>query len=83
MFDRNTGPERPLASRKWRGFDTASEIPYAIEMCLICLEFEKGKLTTAEARRALGEMVPQLEPEHVREVESLLAEAEAQDDGTK
>ncbi len=52
-------------------------------MCLICLEFEKGKLTTSEARRALGEMVPQLEPDHVREVESLLAEAEAQDDGTK
>ncbi len=52
-------------------------------MCLICLDFEKGKLTTREARRALGEMAPQLEPDHLREVESLLEEAEAKEDSSE
>jgi hypothetical protein len=52
---------------------------YSICMCLICVDFEKGKLTTKEARRALGEMAEKIGPEHVAEVEQKLAEAEAED----
>ncbi len=44
-------------------------------MCLICVEFEKGKLTAKEARRALSEMVTKLEPDHVALVEKLLQAA--------
>ena len=47
-------------------------------MCLICLEFEKQKLTIKEARRALSEMVTSLEPEHARQVTELLDRAEAE-----
>jgi hypothetical protein len=45
-------------------------------MCLICVDLAKEKLTTSEARRALGEMRVALDKEHVREVEAKLAEAE-------
>ena len=45
-------------------------------MCLICVEFQKQKMTTREARRALGEMRVGLEPNHVREVEQMLVEAD-------
>ena len=46
-------------------------------MCIICLDFEKGRMTSAEARRALGEMVVKLGPQHVAEVERTLADADA------
>jgi hypothetical protein len=50
-------------------------------MCLICIDFERGALKLREARRALGEMRGGLEPQHVRELEAKLDEAEqAQDD---
>jgi hypothetical protein len=45
-------------------------------MCLICVDLAKEKLTTAEARRALGEMRLKLDREHIAEVEAKLAEAE-------
>jgi hypothetical protein len=45
-------------------------------MCIICLDFEKGRLTTKEARRALGEMVVKLDKKHVAEVEAILKRAE-------
>ncbi|HEX3595615.1 MAG TPA: hypothetical protein VHU80_10945 [Polyangiaceae bacterium] len=45
-------------------------------MCLICIEFEKSKMTPREARRALGEMRAALDPEHLEEVEAKLTEAE-------
>ncbi len=48
-------------------------------MCLICVEFQKQKMTTGEARRALGEMVEGLEPEHVEEVEEMIEEAEQEE----
>ncbi|MBL8740597.1 MAG: hypothetical protein JNK04_05880 [Myxococcales bacterium] len=48
-------------------------------MCLICVDFEKGKLTTKEARRALGEMAATLDPDHVAELEQKLEEAEAEE----
>lgn len=46
-------------------------------MCIICVDYAKGTLTTQEARRALGEMVVKLEPRHVEEIKKKLAEAEA------
>lgn len=45
-------------------------------MCMICVEFQKQRMTTDEARRALGEMIGDLESDHVREVERMIAEAE-------
>jgi len=45
-------------------------------MCLICIDFARGTLKLAEARRALGEMRSGLSPEHVREVEAALEEAD-------
>lgn len=45
-------------------------------MCIICLDFQKGRLTTKEARRALGEMAVTLDKRHVAEIEASLAKAE-------
>lgn len=45
-------------------------------MCIICLDFQKGRLTTKEARRALGEMAVTLDKSHVAEVEESLRKAE-------
>lgn len=41
-------------------------------MCLICVEFEKKKLTLTEAYRNLGEMRETITPEHALEVEAML-----------
>ena len=46
-------------------------------MCIICVDFDKGRMTTAEARRALGEMVVKLDPEHVAQIERTLHDADA------
>lgn len=48
-------------------------------MCIICVDFQKGRLTTKEARRALGEMVVTLDKRHVEEVEATLSKAEAEE----
>jgi hypothetical protein len=45
-------------------------------MCIICVDLAKQKLTSAEGRRALGEMRGQLDAAHVREVEQKITEAE-------
>ena len=45
-------------------------------MCLICIDFDRGALKPREARRALGEMRAALDPQHVKEVEKKLDEAE-------
>tara|TARA_X000000950_G_scaffold167249_1_gene204230 strand:+ start:3145 stop:3345 length:201 start_codon:yes stop_codon:yes gene_type:complete len=47
-------------------------------MCIICVEFEKEKMTTREARRALSEMVmtESLDKEHAKEVEHMLNKAD-------
>lgn len=45
-------------------------------VCIICLDFEKGRMTAKEARRALGEMVPKVGAAHAAEVERALREAE-------
>ena len=41
-------------------------------MCIICIEFEQGKLTVGEAVRNYGEMKATLSPEHQKEVEGKL-----------
>lgn len=46
-------------------------------MCIICVDFERGALRVSEARRALREMSDDLPPEHVRQLEQKLADAEA------
>jgi hypothetical protein len=45
-------------------------------VCIICLDFEKGRMTAKEARRALGEMVPKVGAKHAEEIERTLREAE-------
>ena len=47
-------------------------------MCLICVEFQKQRMTSGEARRALGEMVDELDRDHIEEVEEMIEEAERQ-----
>ena len=46
-------------------------------MCLICIDFDRGKLTTQEARRAMGEMVTKIDQSHLAEVERKITAAEA------
>lgn len=41
-------------------------------MCIICVHYEKEKMSMQEAYRALGEMRETLEPEHVEEIEQRL-----------
>lgn len=48
-------------------------------MCLICVEFERDRMTTFEARRALGEMVEKIGEDHAEEVEEMLREAEEEE----
>lgn len=46
-------------------------------MCLICAEYEKGKMTSAEALRALGEMIDTEKPDyHYYEVMDKLMDEE-------
>jgi hypothetical protein len=45
-------------------------------MCLICIDFDRGSLKLREAKRALGEMRGKLDPQHLKEVEKKLEEAE-------
>ncbi len=52
-------------------------------MCIICVELAKQAMTPLEARRALGEMRGKLDRGHVAEVETKLAEAEANPASTK
>ena len=49
---------------------------YTFFVCIICVEFDKGRMTAKEARRALGEMVPKVGAEHSEEVKRVLREAE-------
>jgi len=45
-------------------------------MCLICVELTKGNLTTAEARRNLGEMRTNMSKEHIDETLKLIQQKE-------
>jgi uncharacterized spore protein YtfJ len=44
-------------------------------MCLICVEFQKERMTVLEARRAFREMVVDMTPQHAREVRDMLDQA--------
>ena len=72
-----TGMSGGEPARGWRA--DASSGCYAVIMCIICVEFEKGRMTVNEARRALGEMVPKVGAEHAEQVERALREAEDTD----
>jgi len=45
-------------------------------MCLICIDFQKERMTTGDARRALREMTEQIGPEHAEEVREMITTAE-------
>lgn len=45
-------------------------------MCLICVDFQRERMTITDARRALREMITTLEPEHAQEVEQMIQHAE-------
>lgn len=45
-------------------------------MCLVCIDFAKGKLTIEEARRNIGEMITSEDVDHLIEVATMLEEAE-------
>lgn len=47
-------------------------------MCLICVEFQKQRMTLSEARRAQGEIAT-TDPEHAKEVEEMLDAAEREE----
>ncbi len=47
-------------------------------MCMICVDFQNQRMTAGEARRALGEMAPDLDDDHVEEIEEMIHRAEAQ-----
>jgi hypothetical protein len=52
-------------------------------MCIICIDLARGALRTNEARRAFREMQDTLPPEHARQVEQQLAEAEQREQESK
>jgi hypothetical protein len=56
-------------------FDSSRRGAYDRSMCIICIDFDRGALRPAEARRALREMREKLPPDHVRELERKLANA--------
>jgi hypothetical protein len=49
---------------------------YHFNMCIICIDFERGALKLNEARRAFGEMRSTLDAAHAREVADKLDEAD-------
>jgi hypothetical protein len=52
-------------------------------MCLICIEYEKQRMTVGEARRAYSEMVSSLEPRHAKAVKAMLDRAAAKEAAAK
>ena len=52
-------------------------------MCLICVEYQKGRMTIGEARRALGEMREKIGEEHTDEVREMLQKAESEEADTQ
>ena len=48
-------------------------------MCLICIEFEKEKLTIEEAKRNLSEMRDKLDVYHYKEVEQMILKADLEE----
>jgi len=42
---------------------------------MICVDFQRQRMTLGDARRAYGEMVEAMDPKHAREVKAMLDEA--------
>ena len=49
-------------------------------MCLLCIEFQKERMTLKEAYRALFEMEEAMPPEHRKAVRKMLEDAERRHD---
>ena len=45
-------------------------------MCLICVDFQKGRMTTQDAKRALREMSESIGKTHTKEVREMIQKAE-------
>jgi len=52
-------------------------VGYSRAMCIICVELAKQSMTPGESRRALREMTTKVGEAHAAEVETKLAQAEA------
>jgi len=52
-------------------------------MCLICIDFYRGRLTPREAKFNLGEMSSYISSAHAKEVEEMIEEAEKDDDESR
>ena len=44
-------------------------------MCMICVDFQRERMTLRDARRAYSEMVQAMDPEHAKEVRKMLEDA--------
>ena len=44
-------------------------------MCLICVDFQRQRMTLQDAQRALREMITTMDPEHAREVKDMIQRA--------
>lgn len=51
-------------------------------MCLICVDFQKEKMTLNDAKRAYREMVVTMDDDHAREVKAMLQKAEKEQKST-
>ena len=49
---------------------------WGVNMCLICIEFQKGKLSAFEAKRNLTEMYDEIGFEHTLEALKIIEEVE-------
>ena len=45
-------------------------------MCLVCIEFQKGKLSAFEAKRNLGEMYVDVGADHILEALKIIEDVE-------
>jgi hypothetical protein len=52
-------------------------------MCLICVQYQSGKLTPKEALQNIGEMKSYVDEEHFKETVEFLNEEKAKEEWTK
>ena len=50
-------------------------------MCLICVDFQRQKMTLTDAKRAYREMSSSLDHQHAREIEVMLRDADVDQEG--
>ena len=49
-------------------------------MCIICIDFQKSRITINEARGILSEMASGMDPKHLLKIEEMLKEEREYDD---